>query len=62
MKYYITYAIDARSTIEVDANDLDTAIFMARAHLDTDELGDMHELQYEEMSIEDGNGNLLYEA
>ena len=41
---------------------MDTAIFMARAHLDNDGLGDMHELQYEEMSIEDRNGNLLYEA
>ena len=62
MKYYITYAIDARCTVEVTANDLDTAILKANENMNRGEFGDMFELQYEEICIEDENENILRQA
>lgn len=60
MKYYITYKIDARYTVEVEANDLDEAKKKADAEITDVDFGAAEDIDSEVVTAEDEEGYTYY--
>lgn len=62
MKYYVTYRVDARYTVGVDANSLDEAFKLAEENYIDADFGEISDVVSEDVIIvEDSNGNFVYE-
>jgi hypothetical protein len=61
MKYYVTYVIDGRLTVEVNANSLEEAVTKADYAYDDANLGKTEVVDSFLSLIEDEDGNYLFE-
>lgn len=61
MTYYVTYKINARFVAKVEANDLDEARDLAEAEFIDADFGAAEDINGEEIIVEDGNGNYVWE-
>ena len=61
MKYYVTYKIDARYIAEVEANDLNEAMIIAKGKYYDADFGEATDIEGEEIFVEDENGNFIWE-
>lgn len=61
MKYYVTFAIDARYVAEVEAYSVDEALDMAQDEYCNADFGVVEVISGEATIIEDENGNYIWE-
>lgn len=61
MKYYLTYAIDARFIAAVEADNLDEALKKAEDLYGDADFGEIDAIGKEIIMIEDENGDYVYE-
>ena len=62
MKYYVTYAIDGRITMAVDADGIEKAKDQAESDYMDADLNHMETMDARPVTIEDENGNIVWEA
>ena len=60
MKYYMTYEIDARCTVEVEANSLEEAKKKADAEITDVDFGAAEDIDIEIVTAEDEEGYTYY--
>ena len=61
MKYYVTYRIDARYVVEVEANDIEEARKKASEEFCDADFGVAEDIDGEDIIIEDEDGNYVWE-
>ena len=61
MKYYVTYRIDARYIVEVEADNLEDALREAEASYIDADFGEARDIDGEAIIVEDENGNFVFE-
>ena len=61
MKYYVTFAIDARYVAKVEADSPEEAIHNARDKFIDADFGEAEDIDGEEIIVEDNNGNYVWE-
>lgn len=61
MKYYVTYKIDARYCVGVEADNLEEAMKKARDEYYDADFGAAEDIDGETIIVEDENGNYIWE-
>jgi phosphomannomutase len=61
MKYYVTYKIDARYIVEVEADNLEEARKKANEEFCDADFGVAEDIDGEDIIVEDENGNYIWE-
>jgi phosphomannomutase len=61
MKYYVTYKIDARYVVEVEADNLEEARKKAEEEYIDADFGVAEDIDGEDIIVEDENGNYIWE-
>lgn len=60
-KFYVTYKIEARYVVEVEADDLEEAKEKAEEEWDSADFGEAENIEGELIIVEDAKGNYIYE-
>lgn len=61
MKYYITYRIDARYIVEVEADSAEEALEKSEEKYYGADFGEAEDIDGEAVIVEDENGNFVWE-
>ena len=61
MKYYVTYKINARYIVEVEADNIDDALDKAEYEFIDADFGESEDICGEPVVVEDQNGNYVWE-
>lgn len=60
-KYYIKFKVDARYVVEVEANTLEEAKEKGKSEFSDADFGEAEDIDGEIISVENENGDFLYE-
>jgi hypothetical protein len=60
-KYYVTYKVEARYVVEVDANSMEEAMSIADGEFSDADFGSAEDIEGEAIIVEDDNDNYLWE-